>query len=402
MNNKMLHFQANFKSITNDDGEEGVKIIGMASTNDQDRGDDIVDPHAFQESIVTTYKTNPIILFQHNSDRPIGKATSLEIKPKGLEIEAIIYDKEIGSLVKNGVLKTFSIGYLPKIVEYRDKNDEVIDQNDQAGRMRIWAEQGIKRIIKKLELLEVSIVSLPMNANALFSLSKSLETYFEEERKIFLESNNLSNNSTDMEKSKNLLEKKDDDQAVDPTPTEAKPEETTEPTPESAPAESAPETTEGAEKEGAESAPASESEVEEAESGEKPAESEGGETPAAETPQSEDAKPAEEGTPTTGEEQPASEETPEGEKSLKIDAKLFTKENFALALKDAKRLFDENQTLKARVKALEEELEKTPAKKALVFSHKLPSKTVSQVQKQEQKSEAKFAGFKDSLINAAN
>ena len=97
--------------------EQGVKVRGYASTADQDRGDDVVLPEAFRKSIQGDYRNNPIILKQHNTNNPIGRATSMMIDEKGLLIEAVIFEEETARMIDKEVLKTFSIGYIPTTTE---------------------------------------------------------------------------------------------------------------------------------------------------------------------------------------------------------------------------------------------------------------------------------------------
>lgn len=391
----MLHFQADFKAVEDDSKEKGVKIKGYASTKDQDRGDDVVVPGAFEESIKTTYKDNPMILFQHNRDEPIGKAISMEVDSKGLLIEAIIYDEKIGSLVKQGVLKTFSIGYMPKEIEYRDKDDELLDPNDQQQRMRIWVEEGVKRIIKKLELLEVSIVTLPMNASALFSLAKSLDTHFEAQKAEFLSNNTNAMTKTEV---KNLLETKEEE-AAEEVAEETVGEETTEEiNEEETSTEDDSEPTEEAEKEEGEKPSGSEEESEEVEEGEKTDQDEGVEIDTEKEEAEEAADEVEE------EETTEDEEEVEDEKSLDLDEKLCTKENLDLALKAAYELKQENAELKAENAELKETLDKLPVKKALAYTtHKLPTASdhAKKVSKKKGKETSEKKGFIDSLLGAA-
>lgn len=393
MDNKLLHFQADFKAVADASDDGGVRIQGYASTKDQDRGDDVVDPKAFEESIRTTYKDNPMILFQHNRNEPIGKATSMNVDSKGLFIEAIIYDEKVAKLVQKGVLKTFSIGYLPKEVEYRDKNDEIVDPSEQTGRLRIWTEEGIKRIIKKLELLEVSIVTLPMNASALFSLAKSLDTYFEAEKAEFLSSNP---NVMAQKDTKNLLETKEEEStesteeaAEETSADEGGAEETEESTTEDTSEEDESESTEEAENEEGEKPSASEDETEEADDGEKTDESDGDETSTEEEESEEDAEESEE------DESTEDEEEDDGEKSVKLDEKLCTKENLDLALKTI-------VGLKTEVAELKEQLDKLPTKKASIYQdHKLRSASDIAKKAVEKKDNPDKKGFKAALEGAA-
>nr|DAK48176.1 MAG TPA: prohead serine protease [Caudoviricetes sp.] len=79
------------KSVKEFDEDEvkGVEIEGYASTKDKDRGHDIVDPQAFKNAL-DLYMTNPIVLLQHNMEKPIGVVTEATIDDQGLYIKARI------------------------------------------------------------------------------------------------------------------------------------------------------------------------------------------------------------------------------------------------------------------------------------------------------------------------
>lgn len=150
--NKQFNLDAQIKSISGDDGELIIK--GLASTPATDRARDIILVDAWAKGGINNFKSNPILLFNHNYDEPIGKVTSIEITAKGLEVEGEIYpDTKAYNLVQKGVLKTFSVGFLIKDAEYSETNDGLI--------------------IKDAELLEISVVSVPCNQDAVFELSKA-------------------------------------------------------------------------------------------------------------------------------------------------------------------------------------------------------------------------------------
>lgn len=148
-------------SVIKSVAEEGdqLKIVGYASTADTDRVGDVIVPDAWTKNGgLDNYKNNPILLFNHNYSQPIGRATSLEVDGTGLKIEASI-SKSAGptyGLVKDEVLSTFSVGFMIKDADYNSATDGYI--------------------IREAELLEVSVVSVPCNQKATFSVSKSLGT----------------------------------------------------------------------------------------------------------------------------------------------------------------------------------------------------------------------------------
>jgi len=130
---------------------------------------DVVEPTAFEETL-KQYMTNPIVLLQHDMDKPIGTVTEASIDEKGLFIKAKITEDTDGvfSKLKNGVLRTFSIGYSVK--DY-----ETIENVDSEG------NYSYTNIIKMLELFEISLVSVPANP---FALVKSFDSCFKAEEEI--------------------------------------------------------------------------------------------------------------------------------------------------------------------------------------------------------------------------
>ena len=173
--NKIFNLTSTFKTLdTSEDGS--VTIRGMASTNHIDRAGDSVDPTAWTKGGLKNFENNPIILFNHDYDRPIGRAKALRITEDGLELEAKISKSapaNVCELVKEGILGAFSVGFRVKDAEHIQ----------ETGGLRI----------KDAELFEVSVVSVPCNQAATFSLAKSFdsEAEYEEFKKTF-------NNSVDL------------------------------------------------------------------------------------------------------------------------------------------------------------------------------------------------------------
>lgn len=134
-----------------------VVIEGWANKAVLDRGREIIFKDAWN---LKNFKKAPIILFNHDKNKPIGKATAIKATEDGLWIRAEISkskDMEISrirDLVEEGILNAFSVGF-----------NAADEEQDELGNI----------IIKSAELYEVSIVTLPMNQDSLFELStKSL------------------------------------------------------------------------------------------------------------------------------------------------------------------------------------------------------------------------------------
>ena len=87
MSDKIFHWASTFKTLGEDD-DGSVNIKGYASTNASDRAGDSIDHDAWTKNGgLENFKGNPIILFNHDYNRPIGRATSLEVNDKGLELD---------------------------------------------------------------------------------------------------------------------------------------------------------------------------------------------------------------------------------------------------------------------------------------------------------------------------
>jgi len=127
--------------------KEENEIVGIASTEDPDRDGEIIKQIGWD---LENFKTNPVILASHNySNFPIGKATDIAIENGKLMFKAIFSQateeaRQAYELVKEGILNTFSVGFIPR--EFDSKNQD---------------------IITKAELLEISLVSVPANPKAI-------------------------------------------------------------------------------------------------------------------------------------------------------------------------------------------------------------------------------------------
>ena len=152
---KVLYINSAFTKEINSttDNMESIFIEGYASTVDVDRQGDVV-PASVWKAGMENYLKNPIILCQHNHDEPIGRMVEHRMDAKGLYIKArISAAAEVFSLIKDEVLTAFSIGFKILDAEYNSAAEVFV--------------------VKELELIEISVVSVPCNQNTLFNLSKA-------------------------------------------------------------------------------------------------------------------------------------------------------------------------------------------------------------------------------------
>ena len=193
---KIFHWTNTFKTLGEDD-DGSINIRGLASTNSLDRAGDVINHDAWTKSGgLDGFKQNPVILFNHNYDRPIGRATSMEVSKEGLELGAKISKSagDVRNLIKDGVLGAFSVGFRVKDAEYNEETD------------------GFE--IKDAELFEVSVVSVPANQTAMFSLAKSFDSMKE-----YQEFKNLFINNKEADQSNKI----ETPQATDKTVSQEKP-----------------------------------------------------------------------------------------------------------------------------------------------------------------------------------
>jgi HK97 family phage prohead protease len=140
-------------------GERQYEFI--ASTADMDRDGEIIDVNGWD---LKNFKKNPVIMYAHDySTLPIGKATKIGVRD-GKLMNVVEFPPEgtyefadtVQRLVDTGYLKTQSVGFIPKKWEDTELND---DEEKNPNKPR--------RTYTKQELLEISIVPVPSNPNAL-------------------------------------------------------------------------------------------------------------------------------------------------------------------------------------------------------------------------------------------
>jgi uncharacterized protein len=119
----------------------------------KDLGNDVIEKGAFAKSIKRRTNKGVKLLYQHKSDMPIGVFDEIREDDHGLVVKGRLALKtqagaEAYELLKMGALDGLSIGFRvnPSEVSYDKRNN--------------------KRIIKEVDLMEVSLVTFPMNPQA--------------------------------------------------------------------------------------------------------------------------------------------------------------------------------------------------------------------------------------------
>jgi HK97 family phage prohead protease/HK97 family phage major capsid protein len=160
MGNKTFYLNSSFEAKALSKGSKSLKIAGYANTTSKDRAGDIVTAEAWAKG-VENFRQNPVMLYQHKHDCPIGRFNQITVDKKGIFVEGTVSEAAeknhgIHTLIKDGALKSFSVGFRVKDGKYNSADDTML--------------------ITDVELLEISIVSVPCNQESLFSLRKSFDT----------------------------------------------------------------------------------------------------------------------------------------------------------------------------------------------------------------------------------
>ncbi|MCP3471411.1 phage major capsid protein [Bradyrhizobium sp. CCGUVB1N3] len=130
----------------------------VLSDETPDRMDDVILSDGWD---LKNFKRNPIALFNHKSDFPIGKWSNLRVENKQLrgQLEMAPFGTseridEIRKLIDAGILRAVSVGFRPLESKQREGSD--------------WGVTFVRS-----ELVETSLVAVPANPNAL-AVAKSL------------------------------------------------------------------------------------------------------------------------------------------------------------------------------------------------------------------------------------
>lgn len=171
----MEHFQCEFKS--SDISEAGIFSGYGAVFGNIDAYGDVIAPGAFKSTLESYHKAGkyPPMLLQHgglgardNDGLPIGVWTAMAEDNEGLKVEGKLVGmetevvKRVYSLMKEGALDGLSIGY-------------------RAKEFSLGAKVGDpRRMLKGVDLVEVSVVTFPANSKARVGSVKGFDAFNEQ------------------------------------------------------------------------------------------------------------------------------------------------------------------------------------------------------------------------------
>lgn len=151
-------FEIKASSMTEEDGMSYAYFEGYAATfGNTDSVDDVIMKGAFTDSLK---RRKVKMCWQHRFNEVIGSFTEIKEDDAGLFVKGrlnlgVEKAREAYALIKSGDLDSMSIGYSTIVSEYNSETNV--------------------RLLKELELYEISIVTEPANALATITNVKSLE-----------------------------------------------------------------------------------------------------------------------------------------------------------------------------------------------------------------------------------
>ena len=161
--NQYMEFPSSVKASDEEESQEYGYFEGYGSVFDNtDLGNDVIKKGAFKKSVRKRGLKGIKLLYQHKTDMPIGVFDSIKEDDHGLYVKGRLALKTTAGrdayeLLKMGALDGLSIGFraTPKGYSY-DKRKKT-------------------RIIEEVDLMEVSLVTFPMNPQAKIQSVKGQE-----------------------------------------------------------------------------------------------------------------------------------------------------------------------------------------------------------------------------------
>ncbi|MFN3466827.1 MAG: HK97 family phage prohead protease [Candidatus Brocadiales bacterium] len=151
-----------FQAEVLDQEDSRRTLWATASLEEPDREGDVIVADGWE---LENYRKNPVILFAHKYDQPpVARALGIGVSQKGLRFKAQFPSRKeypfadtIYQLYRGGYLRSFSVGFVPKLWE---------DRKSVSGDVRVG------RLFRRQELVEISVVPIPTHPKALAEAQK--------------------------------------------------------------------------------------------------------------------------------------------------------------------------------------------------------------------------------------
>lgn len=152
----------NRKDFTTDISAGERTFTAMITNSAVDRMNEVLLPEGMD---VSEFKKNPVVFWNHDYDKPIGKGTKLTKTADGwlaaAQIGSTPFAQEIHTLMKEGIVRGVSVGF-------RTTEERSPTKQDKAK-----FGDGVRNIISKWKLMEFSVTPMPCNQEALIQSVKA-------------------------------------------------------------------------------------------------------------------------------------------------------------------------------------------------------------------------------------
>jgi hypothetical protein len=139
-----------------EENEDGLIVTGKATDGSVDSDRQIVDPTWSAKALAEWHDTGGNLRVMHNPGLyPAGRSLKIETSPDGHTVQALVVEDTAKKLVKNRVLRAYSIGIAEPVID-----------RDMTGK----APGGI---IRSGRIVELSLVDRPANKNCQLTLAKA-------------------------------------------------------------------------------------------------------------------------------------------------------------------------------------------------------------------------------------
>ena len=158
--------------------DEKLEVTHLITTPTADRAGDIIDPEG---AVLEQFRRNPVVLVNHDYsvESIIGTAEDLQVTPDGIRAKTKFHRQtwlaiDVWKLVKAGIAKAWSIGFRPVRSHSinRGKDDGCSTCVERFRELSEGKNPGDRvpgsfgQHFVSWELLEYSLVAIPMNSDA--------------------------------------------------------------------------------------------------------------------------------------------------------------------------------------------------------------------------------------------
>lgn len=160
--------------------EGATYFEGIASNGELNRNGYIIREKAWKDAI-EGYFVNPVILLQHWTDCPIGKALSAKITKDGLWVSGYIYDDETEGKFGRGLLNALSTGHYTLGFEFENtKTGKILTEEEFRG---LTFEEQMSNdwvlAVTKLEWVEFSLVTIGSNRKSVITRKNAIMNHLD-------------------------------------------------------------------------------------------------------------------------------------------------------------------------------------------------------------------------------